>query len=53
MSLSSVGYNAKKDQALVFVGNSAGPTNGGTFYILLTKVDEKWTIKSIANISAS
>ena len=43
-TLSRVGFNTQKDQALIHVGNQSHWLSGAGFYILLRKVGGKWEI---------
>lgn len=43
-SLSRVGFNDTLDQALVYIGNMAGPLMGAGFYYLLEKKNGEWQI---------
>jgi len=45
ISLSRVGFNAGKTQALVYFGNPTSATSGMGWYILLEKKADTWTIK--------
>jgi len=45
MSLSRVGFNGKKNQALVSVGNQSHWLAGNGYYILLVKENNIWLIK--------
>ena len=42
---SRVGFNHTLDQAVVYVGNVAGPLMGAGYYYLLEKEDGEWTVK--------
>lgn len=42
---SRVGFNHALDQALVYVGEVAGPLAGSGFYHLMEKKDGQWTVK--------
>jgi hypothetical protein len=43
-SLSRVGFNNTLDQALVYIGTQRNWLSGAGYYLLLNKVDGKWTI---------
>ncbi|MEW6403744.1 MAG: hypothetical protein AB1649_18270 [Chloroflexota bacterium] len=43
--LSHVGFNKTMDQALIYVGDMAGPLMGAGFYYLLEKVNGEWLLK--------
>jgi hypothetical protein len=43
---SRVGFNRTLDQAVVYVGEVAGPLMGAGYYYLLEKETGKWTIKA-------
>jgi hypothetical protein len=45
MSLSRVGFNSKRDIALVYVGNQSHWLAGTGYYVLLEKVDGQWVVK--------
>lgn len=45
MTLSMVGFNADKNQALVYVGNQGHWLAGAGYYILLVKENNVWKIK--------
>ncbi|NCN39355.1 MAG: hypothetical protein COY38_04110 [Candidatus Aenigmarchaeota archaeon CG_4_10_14_0_8_um_filter_37_24] len=45
MTLSRVGFNKEKDQALVYAGNQAHYLAGRGYYVLLTKENDIWGIK--------
>jgi hypothetical protein len=45
MSLSRVGFNSKRDIALVYVGNQSHWLAGAGYYVLLEKVDGQWVVK--------
>lgn len=47
MTLSSVGFNAKMDQALVYVGNQADYLAGRGYYVFLTKKGGAWAIQNM------
>ena len=42
--LSRVGFNAELDQALIYVGDVAGPLMGAGFYYLLEKRNGEWVL---------
>ena len=42
---SRVGFNNSLDQAVIYVGNVAGPMMGAGFYYLMDKKDGQWVIK--------
>jgi hypothetical protein len=42
---SRVGFNKSLDQAVLYVGNVAGPLMGAGYYYLLEKQNGEWTIK--------
>ncbi|MBI5962427.1 MAG: hypothetical protein HY863_03035 [Chloroflexi bacterium] len=42
---SRVGFNNSLDQAMVYVGQMAGPLMGNGFYYLMEKKDGQWVIK--------
>jgi hypothetical protein len=42
---SRVGFNRTLDQAVIYVGNVAGPLMGAGYYYLLEKQDGEWVIK--------
>ena len=42
---SRVGFNNTLDQALIYVGNVAGPLMGAGYYYLMQKKDGEWRIK--------
>jgi len=44
MTLSRVGFNARMDQALVYIGNQADYLAGRGYYVLLKKKGGIWTI---------
>lgn len=44
-ALSRVGFNSTLDQALIYVGNMAGPLMGAGFYYLMEKKNGEWVIK--------
>ena len=46
MTLSRVGFNAGRDQAVLYIGNRAGLGTGEGFYVFLTKEGEEWAINS-------
>jgi len=46
MTLSRVGFNAAMDQALVYVGNQSHWLAGAGYFLLLSKIDGRWTIQS-------
>jgi hypothetical protein len=51
LTLSQVGFNAEKNQALVYVGNQRGGLDGGGSYILLTREeDDDWVIADSAGM---
>jgi hypothetical protein len=43
--LSRVGFNNALDQAVVYVGNMAGPLMGAGYYYLLEKKNGEWRIR--------
>lgn len=45
MSVSRVGFNVARDQALVYVGSSCDWLYGAGYYVLLTKKNGIWTIQ--------
>lgn len=45
ISLSRVGFNSDKDQALVYVGNSCGGLCGKGYYVMLMKSDRVWKVQ--------
>jgi hypothetical protein len=45
MEFSRVGFDAKKDQALVYAGIQGGPKSGAGFLILLSKRTNRWTLE--------
>lgn len=45
MSVSRVGFNSTKDQALVYVGSSCDWLYGAGYYVLLTKENGVWVIQ--------
>jgi hypothetical protein len=45
MGLSRVGFNASRDQALVYIGNMEAPDCGGGYYVLLIKEGDAWKVK--------
>ena len=45
MIFSRVGFNRSLDQAVIYVGDVAGPLMGAGFYYLLEKQDGEWIIK--------
>lgn len=44
-TLSGVGFNPERDQALVYVGNRSGPKTGTGYYVLLARENGNWVIK--------
>jgi len=40
-----VGFNNSLDQAVIYVGNMAGPLIGSGFYYLMEKKNGEWVIK--------
>lgn len=44
IELSRVGFNARRDRALVYAGNQGGPKSGSGFWILLSKTNGNWVI---------
>jgi len=46
MSLSRIGFNSSKTQALVYVANVCGGLCGTGEFYLLGKVDGKWKIQN-------
>jgi len=46
ITLSRVGFNTDKNQALVYIGIQAAPETGAGTYILLIKENNTWKIKS-------
>jgi hypothetical protein len=42
---SRVGFNNSLDQALIYVGNVAGPLMGAGFYYLMEKKNGEWIIR--------
>ena len=46
MTLSRVGFNRKRDQALVYVGNQSHWLGGAGYYVLLAKENQVWAIQS-------
>jgi hypothetical protein len=51
LTLSQVGFNPEKNQALVYVGNQRGGLDGGGSYILLTREeDDDWIIADSAGM---
>ncbi len=47
MTLSRVGFNTKKNQALLYVGNQSDYLAGRGYYIFLTKKGEDWIIQTM------
>ena len=45
ISLSRVGFNSDKDQALVYTANSCGNLCGKGYYVLLMKSDKGWKVQ--------
>jgi len=45
MTLSKVGFNSEKDQALVYVGNQSHWLAGAGYYVLLVKENGDWIVK--------
>lgn len=45
ISLSRVGFNSDKDQALVYAGNSCGGLCGKGYYVMLMKSDRVWKVQ--------
>jgi hypothetical protein len=45
ISLSRVGFNSDKDQALVYVANRCGGLCGKGYYVLLMKSGERWKVQ--------
>jgi hypothetical protein len=45
VTLSRVGFNATRDQALVYVGNQRNQRIGAGYYVLLTLRDGEWTLE--------
>ena len=45
MIFSRVGFNNSLDQAVIYVGNMAGPLMGSGYYYLMEKQNGKWGIK--------
>jgi hypothetical protein len=43
-TFSKVGFNAKRDQALVYMGTQSNWTVGTGYYLLLKKVNGTWSI---------
>jgi hypothetical protein len=50
MRLSGVGFNPQRDLALVYVDNMSQALMGGGYYILLKKVNDKWTIQNQVSV---
>jgi hypothetical protein len=46
MTLSRVGFNAKMNKALVYVGNQSHGLAGGGFYLLLVKENGSWKVEA-------
>ncbi len=46
MTLSRVGFNSRKDRALVYIGNQSYWLSGAGYYVLLTKKNEIWTVEN-------
>ena len=44
IELSRVGFNARRDRALVYTGSQGGPKSGAGFLILLSKTNGNWVI---------
>ena len=44
IEVSRVGFNARRDRALVYAGSQGGPKSGAGFLILLSKTNGKWVI---------
>lgn len=44
IELSRVGFNARRDRALVYTGSQGGPKSGAAFLILLSKTNGNWVI---------
>lgn len=44
-ALSRVGFNNKKDQALVYLGNSPSTMGGQSYYVLLEKQGGNWKVQ--------
>ena len=42
---SRVGFNSSLDQAVIYIGNVAGPMMGSGFYYLMEKENGEWVIK--------
>jgi hypothetical protein len=49
ISLSNIGLNGEMTQALVYTGRSCGGLCGAGYYVMLTKEDGFWSIKSKIN----
>jgi hypothetical protein len=47
---SRVGFNNSLDQAVIYVGNVAGPMMGAGFYYLMEKKNSKWILKEQINV---
>jgi len=47
---SRVGFNSTLDQALIYVGNVAGPLMGSGSYYLMEKQNGKWILKDEINV---
>lgn len=45
MMFSHVGFNNSLDQAVIYVGDMAGPLMGSGYYYLMEKKDGEWVIK--------
>ena len=47
---SHVGFNNSLDQAVIYVGNVAGPMMGSGFYYLMEKKNGKWLLKEQVSV---
>ena len=45
ISLSRVGFNSHKDQAIVYIANSCGDLCGKGYYVLLMKSEQGWKVQ--------
>jgi hypothetical protein len=50
---SKVGFNARHDQAFVYVGRSCGGLCGAGDYVLLNKVNDEWVVSNEQNLWVS
>jgi hypothetical protein len=53
MTLSRIGFNPKKSQALLYIGNLCGGLCGSGQFFLLAKEGKSWKIQNVATVWVS